>query len=117
MVDTPDTTQRTRFSIRPFGQWASLRIRVLAALRVPIAVAKPFVGRGTRQTVRIRGLEPAELLTVRWRGVAVAHRYFPAGRDFVDVSFWVGQVAGPGRLRVDGRFPNIRNNTVVFAVR
>ncbi len=115
-VTMPAGTADRVFGVSSLDGTERTTLRVLGTLEVPFGFADRRLAKGATQTVRVSGLEAGEAVTIRWRGEVVATGVAgPAGR-FSD-SFKVGRTSGPGKVRVTGRFADLRTNTKSFTVR
>ena len=97
------------------GNSASQQVQVLGAKTLRVRPARDTVHRGARLRVVVRGLAPAEHVTLRYRGVTVRSGFADTEGRFVR-RVRVGQTLGKARIVARGEFPAIRHGRVVIRV-
>jgi hypothetical protein len=97
------------------GSSTSLLAAVLGAKTLRVRPARDIVHRGARLRVVVRGLAPAERVTLRLRGVTVRTGVANTEGRFVRY-VRVGREVGRARIVAWGQFPTIRHGRAVIRV-
>jgi hypothetical protein len=97
------------------GSSASVRVDVLGPTTLTVKPRRHVVHRRARLHVVVRGLAPAEQVTVRFRGRTVGTGVAsPSGRFVDDVK--VGRKLGKAKIKVRGEFGSVRRGKAVVRV-